>query len=196
MVIGLTGQIGSGKSTAADILRSFGATVIDADEIGHQVVRESGPLRKKLAAAFGDDIFDAAGRLKRKLVAKRAFADRQACERLNNLVHPYLLRELHKQVARARKRGPVVIDAALLLHWGMDRDVDLVLVIHAGWEVRLKRARRRGFSESDVRARQRAQLPYREFQQRADRVILNRGTRADLRRKLQRFWDRYVAESN
>ena len=163
MVIGLTGQIGAGKSTAARILATFGATVIDADRIGHQVVAESSALRQQLARAFGDDIFDRKGGLLRKKLAARAFVSKKTRDQLNSLVHPYLLKTLRSRLAREMKRGPVVIDAALLLQWRMDREVDLVLVIHAGWALRLQRAVRRGLSVSDVAARQRAQLPYREF---------------------------------
>jgi dephospho-CoA kinase len=196
MVIGLTGQIGAGKSTAARILARLGATVIDADRIGHAVVTQSAALRQQLAGAFGKDIFDRVGKLRRRQLAARAFVSKKSRDRLNNLIHPYLLRELRRQVRLAQKKGPVVIDAALLLHWRMDREVDLVLVIHAGWALRLKRAIKRGFSEADVRARQRAQLPFREFQRRADRVILNNRSETDLRRKLTHFWNRRVAESD
>ena len=196
MIIGVTGQIGAGKSTASAILGSFGATVIDADEIGHQVVRDSAPLRKKLAAAFGADIFDARGRLKRKLVARRAFASIAGRDTLNHIVHPYLLRELRKRVRAASHKGHVVIDAALLLQWGMEREVDLVLVIHAGWETRLQRAMHRGMTRDDVIARQRAQLPFSEFRRKADRLILSNGTHADLRRKLAAFWKRHLLESD
>lgn len=196
MVIGITGQIGAGKSTAAEILASFGATVIDADAIGHQVVRESAPLRRELATAFGKDIFDGRGELKRKLLAERAFASTKTRDQLNSLVHPYLLKNLRRQVKQASKTGHVVIDAALLLNWGMDREIDFTLVIHAGWETRLKRAMHRGMTHKDVIARQRAQLPYGEFRRRADRTILSNGTKADLRRKLKAFWDRHVAQSD
>lgn len=194
MVIGLTGQIGSGKSTAAEILQSFGAHIVDADWIGREVVDQSEPLRRRLAGAFGVDIFDSRGRLLRKKLAGRAFQSPESRDRLNELVHPFLLKELRKQVRESKKSGPVVIDAALLLYWGMDREVDLTLVIHAGWEVRLGRLKGRGISMIDARARQRAQLPFREFQRRADRLILNNTSRADLKRKLREFWQAYVAE--
>ena len=80
------------------------------------------------------------------------------------------------------------MDAALLLHWGMDREVDTTLVIHAGRELRLKRLTGRGIGRADAVARERAQLRYAEFQRRADRVIFNNGSVADLRRKLSSWW--------
>ena len=191
MVIGLTGQIGAGKTTAAEILRSFGAEVIDADRIGREVVDRSTALRRRLARAFGADILTPTGRLRRERLAERAFADPQAKATLDRLVHPPLLRELRRQVRAAERRGRVaVIDAALLLDWELDREVDCVLVIHASKARRLERLRRRGMSQADARARLRRQLPLREYRRRADRVISNDGSRAELRARRRRFWDK------
>jgi dephospho-CoA kinase len=195
MIIGLTGQIGSGKSTAAEILASLGAVVIDADRIGRAVVEESARLRNELARAFGNDVLDKRGNLKRKLVAERAFASEEQTRQLNDIVHPYLLRKLRKEVRKHARKHHVVIDAALLLYWGMDSEVDLVLVIHAGRDERLRRLRSKGVSNRDALARERAQLPFREFQLRADVVILNNGNAEDLERKLKSFWKECVQDS-
>jgi dephospho-CoA kinase len=196
MIIGLTGQIGAGKTSAAQFLKSLGAAVVDADRIGRQVVEQSGPLRSKLARAFGTGILDGRGHLRRKKLASLAFQDQISRDRLNALVHPYLLKELRRQVKTASKTHEVVvIDAALLLHWGMDREVDFVLVIHAGQEIRLERLKKRGISRHDGLARQRAQLPFREFQRRADRVILNNRNLPDLKRKIRRLWHRLAPQT-
>lgn len=185
MVIGVTGQIGAGKSTAAGILADFGAHVIDADEIGRKVVDRELVLQRKLTRRFGDDILDRKGRVRRKLLAERAFENTAARDALNRVVHPYLLRELRRQLRAARRHFRlVVIDAALLLYWGMDREVDYVLVIHTGRRRRLRRLARRGISRADAEARERLQLPYEEFRKRADRLLLNNGSKSDLRRKL------------
>lgn len=193
MIIGLTGQIGAGKSAAARILKGFGALIVDADLIGRQVVDNSAAVRRKLAAAFGQDIFNNHGTLKRQRLASRAFADSRRRDKLNNIVHPYLLKELRRQVkAGVKSHEAVVIDAALLLFWQMDREVDLVLVIHASREKRLERMAHRGISRQDALARERSQLPYAEFRRRAGRLILNNGSLNDLKRKLSRFWQKTV----
>jgi dephospho-CoA kinase len=83
-----------------------------------------------------------------------------------------------------------VIDAALLLDWGMDRELNFILVIHSGLETRLKRLARRGITRADALARQRAQRPFSEYRRRADRVMLNSGTPADLKRKLLKLWNK------
>jgi len=193
MVIGLTGQIGAGKSTAARILREHGALIVDADLIGRQVVDKSPVLRKKLARAFGPEILDRQGAVKRRKLASLAFADSSSRDKLNDLVHPFLLKELRRQVkAGARTHRVVVIDAALLLFWGMDSEVDLVLIIHTGRHRRLERMEQRGISREDTLAREKAQLPYSEFRRRADRLIMNTGNLEQLRRKLDRFWHKAV----
>jgi dephospho-CoA kinase len=189
MVIGLTGQIGSGKSTAADTLAGLGATVIDADRIGREVVDNSPRLLRQLVTAFGAEILNRRGQLRRRKLAEFAFVDAESRDRLNHLVHPHLLKELRRQVKTAAKnKRVVVIDAALLLYWGMDKEVDLVLVIHAGRDIRLARLRARGISPEDAQAREKAQLPYSEFRSRADRLILNNGSPKDLKRKVTVFF--------
>jgi len=194
MYIGVTGQIGSGKTTAAKILASFGAVVIDADTIGREVVDRSVPLRKKLARQFGGEILTPSGKLSRKRLARLAFADETAKQRLNRLVHPFLLKELRRQMKELAKRhNVVVIDAALLLDWELDRPMDVVLVVHASEETRLKRLAARGFSKEDVLARQRAQVPFSEYRSRADYVVLNNSTVEKLQVKLQRLYKKFVA---
>jgi dephospho-CoA kinase len=197
MIVGLTGQIGAGKSTAAGTMARLGATVVDADRIGREVVERSTALRRKLARAFGSEIISAHGQIRRKKLASLAFADRKAKATLNALVHPYLLKELRREVKELLRTGDVVvIDAALLLYWDMDREVDFVLVIHASRVERLKRLKSKGISPNDAQARERAQLPYREFQKRADRVILNNGTPRDLERKVARWYRRLTDQTD
>jgi dephospho-CoA kinase len=193
MVIGVTGQIGSGKSTAAAILGALGAVVIDADRIGREVVDRNPQLRQRLADEFGDDILTSSGNLRRKRLAAKAFANAEAKAKLNELVHPYLLDELRQRVNQWEARGRVVvIDAALLLDWKLDYEIDYTLVIHAGLDTRLSRLAERGISRADALARQQAQLPFTEYRRRAGRVILNRGSIDDLRRKLSEWWRQTV----
>lgn len=192
MIIGLTGQIGSGKSTAALILKSLGAIIIDADKIGHQVVEQSKRLQKKLQKEFGKDIINISGQVNRKILAERAFASNSAKKKLNALIHPYLLKELQNQINKKHKKSKiVVIDAALLLDWNYDKKVDFVMVIHTSLEKRIKRLEKRGISRSDAIARQRAQLPFSEYQKRADRIILNSSTPGTLKQKLIKLWQSF-----
>jgi len=189
MLIGLTGQIGAGKSEAARILKKQGAFIVDADKIGHQVVRASKALRKELCKEFSEDIFDRQGRLLRKKLAQRAFLNSETKDQLNSIIHPYLLKELRQQIIEGLKSNDVVvIDAALLLYWEMDNEVDIVLVIHASRQERYDRLIKRGITPEEASAREEAQLPYSEFRKRADFLLLNNGTPKDLEQKVRKLW--------
>jgi len=188
MVLGITGLIGSGKSTAAQILKSLGAVVIDADKIGRQVVDQNPELLGKLVSRFGAGILSRSGKLNRKKLAAVAFESERARRKLDSAVHPYLLSELKSQLRTHRGKGElIVIDAALLLKWNLQRVMDLVLMIHASEKDRLARLKKRGISNRDARARQKQQLSYASQRRRADRVILNNGTEKQLESKLRRL---------
>ncbi|MBN1212894.1 MAG: dephospho-CoA kinase [candidate division Zixibacteria bacterium] len=197
MLIGLTGQIGSGKTTAATIFKKLGAFVIDADLIGREVVEKTYPLLRSLVRTFGPEILDKNGRLKRKKLASIAFATKENRDKLNSLVHPYLLSTLRLRMRRAlREKELVVVDAALLLDWGLDKEMDRVLVIHTSLEKRLARLAARGITRRDALARQKAQFPFSEFRRRADRVILNNGSKTDLEKKIRKFLSRNLTQTN
>ena len=192
MLIGITGQIGAGKTTAANILKAMGAVVIDADKIGRKVVETNPKLIQKLARAFGPQILTPMGNLRRKKTAELAFSSEKNRKLLNSLVHPYLLRELKKQIKRnLDKNRVIVIDAALLLDWKLDNVVDLTLVIGCSKEKRMTRLLKKGLSKSDALARMKSQLPFRDYQKRADKVILNSSTAAAFKRKVQKWADSY-----
>ena len=192
MLIGITGQIGAGKTTAANILKAMGAVVIDADKIGRKVVETNPKLIQKLARAFGPQILTPMGNLRRKKTAELAFSSEKNRKLLNSLVHPYLLRELKNQIKRnLDKNKVIVIDAALLLDWKLDNVVDLTLVIGCSKEKRMTRLLKKGLSKSDALARMKSQLPFRDYQKRADKVILNSSTAAAFKRKVQKWADSY-----
>ena len=192
MLIGITGQIGAGKTTAANILKAMGAVVIDADKIGRKVVETNPKLIQKLAGEFGPQILTPTGNLRRNKTAEIAFSNERNRKLLNSLVHPFLLKELRKQIKiNLRKKKVAVIDAALLLDWKLDNVVDVILVIGCSKEKRLTRLIKRGLSKSDALARMKSQLPFRDYQKHADRVILNSSTEAALKRKVQKWANRY-----
>ena len=185
MFVGITGLIGSGKSTAARIFEENGAAIIDADRIGQTVVDENPELLDKLVEEFGPEIVDGGGKLLRKELAALAFSSDEAKEKLNRIVHPYLLRELKLRM-RELSLGYelIVIDAALLLDWNLDEMVDLVLVIDAPEELRFKRLEERGITAEDAKARQDRQLDFRVFSSRADHLIVNDATPEEFSQKL------------
>jgi dephospho-CoA kinase len=186
ILIGITGLIGSGKSTAAKLLaKAAGGIVIDADRIGRSVVEDSPQLLRRLVRQFGPGILNRAHGLNRKRLAALAFTDNISKNALERLIHPYLLRELRRQIAAASKSHPlVIVDAALLLYWKLDSEMNRTLVIHAFRETRLERLALRGISRTDALARERLQLPLSVYRARADHVILNNGSQTQLQAKL------------
>ncbi len=193
MKIGLTGQIGAGKSSASEIFRSLGAQIVNADEIGKEVVEHSLPLRKKLAEAFGRSILDRQGNIRRAQLAKLAFASEETTEKLNSLVHPHLLKRIRSDIAKAAKtRKVIIVDAALLVAWGLHKEMDLVVMIAAPEKLRMKRMAARGISLEDAKARQAAQPSVDRMREAANVIIDNTGTSVDLAGKLVQVWSRYV----
>ncbi|MBK7141359.1 MAG: dephospho-CoA kinase [bacterium] len=196
MLIGLTGQIGSGKSTAARVFEELGAAIVDADMIGRDVVEMSPAVLKKLTKQFGIQILTPSGSLNRRMLARRAFASDESKVALNAIVHPYLLDELHRQVKGYLKQGKVVvIDAALLLDWDLDKQVDKTLVITASPTIRVKRMEARGLSHQEVLDRQKVQLPLAEYKRRATDILTNNGTREELARKVTKLWQRWFPKA-
>lgn len=179
-------MIGSGKSTAADYFKSFGFEIIDADLIGKQVVENNQTVLKRLANIFGSDILTPSGRLRRKVLGGKAFANEKSRLQLNQIVHPYLLKELYRQLKEHQKNQKnIVIDAALLLEWNLEKEMDLTLLIHASKEIRVKRALKRGFKIEDIQKIQMRQMTYTHYRKRVDKVILNNSTPKRLYQKLE-----------
>jgi dephospho-CoA kinase len=179
LLIGLVGRAGSGKSTVARALAGAGAVVIDADEIGHEVTDQDPEVRAALEAEYGLGVYRADGRLERTRVAARVFADPAARARLDRLVHPRILERIRSRLEALRSaqfRGPVVIDAALMLEWGLERDLDAVIAITAPERLQIERLRRaRGWTEDEARARLGAQRSNERFAAAADVTLLNEG---------------------
>lgn len=195
MLIGLTGQIGAGKTEVAIMLRQLGAAVIDADQIGREVVERNSSVLKQLTKRFGADILTPQKKLHRKRLAELAFKNQSSRKALDKIVHPPLLKELKRQAnTLLRKHRIVVIDAALLLEWKQEKAVDLVLVVTAPQTVRLRRLQKRGMSKADALARQRQQASYTEFRSKADILIPNSGSKTALCARVKQIWTRQLTD--
>ena len=185
--IGLVGRAGSGKSTVARALVEDGARLIDADRLGHEVTDRDPEVRKALEAEYGPDIYHPDGTLDRPCVAARIFADREARSRLDALVHPRILERIRREWDALRDagfRGVAVIDAALMLEWGLERDCDAVIAVVAPEAMQIERLwRSRGWSEADARARLQAQRTNEAFAAAADVTLVNQGSAEELRRQ-------------
>ncbi|HEV7212254.1 MAG TPA: dephospho-CoA kinase [Blastococcus sp.] len=190
--IGLTGGIGSGKSTVSELLAARGAVVVDADRIAREVVEPGTPGLGAVVEAFGDRVLTPAGALDRPAVAAIVFADADARRRLDGIVHP-LVRQRAAELARAAPEDAVVVhDVPLLVETGQAASYDVVLVVEAALETRLARLVERGLPETDARARIAAQATDEERRAVADVVLDNSGTREELAAQVDRFWTERV----
>ena len=189
--IALTGGIGTGKSTVADVLRELGATVIDADAAVRDVQAPGGEALPLLRDAFGPSILDAHGALDRPRMAAIAFADPDARRRLEAIVHPLVRARMAEGHRAAVERGaPVVVHDIPLLFESRGADgFDAVLVVAAPPDVAVRRlVEGRGMPEDEARRRIAAQMPIEEKRRRATHVIDNVGTLDDLRRAVTALW--------
>jgi len=190
--IGLTGGIGSGKSTAAARLAELGATVIDHDLLARQAVAPGSDGLALVAAEFGADVVGRDGTLDRPALGAIVFADPEARTRLNAIVHPIVRRLADDAEAAVRTDDPgavVVHEIPLLVETGQTADFDLVLVVHASEEVRVERLmRERGLSRVQALARIRAQATDEDRLAAATVVLAGGSTIHDLRRQVDTFW--------
>lgn len=189
--IGLTGNVASGKTTVADRWREKGVLVIDADRLGHDVLREDRDARAALVGAFGDDIVGPDGAIDRVALGERAFASPEATRRLNAIVHPPLLERLEQALAQARADGRAlaVVDAALIFEFGLDARLDLNVLVTAPPPVRAERLRRKGLGERMVERITASQMPDADKAARCDFVIVNDGSLDALRARADEVLD-------
>jgi dephospho-CoA kinase len=196
LLIGLTGGIGSGKSTVAAMLAERGAVVVDADKIAREVVEPGEDAYDKLVERFGPGILTAEGHLDRPALAAVAFADAESLAALNAITHPAIQSRMSERVAEHRDSDSIVVlDIPLLEIATRDRfALAAVVVVDAPVEVAVSRlVGQRGMAESDARARIAAQKTREERRAIADQVIDNGGTRHDLEGEVARVWT-WVAE--
>jgi len=184
LVIGLVGRAGSGKSSVARALAADGAVVIEADRLGHEVTDGEPEVRVALEAEYGPGVYLSDGTLDRRRVAARVFADPVARARLDALVHPRILARIHRRLDELRAsgfRGVVLIDAALMLEWGLERDCDAVLAVTAPEPTQIERLwRARGWSEAEAKSRLAAQRSNEAFAAAAEVTLDNRGSQLEL----------------
>lgn len=183
LLVGLTGNFGTGKSTAAGFFRKAGAQVVSTDKIAHEVFQKGNPLHSRLRRLFPE----LKGSLRREKIAVIVFRSRRRRKRLESLVHPYVFNRIQQEIRRTRKRI-MILEVPLLFESGFYRRCDLNILVQAPFQRTLQRLRRQGFSRTQVEARWRAQWPSREKAGRADFLIDNSDGLRNTRRQTQRIW--------
>ena len=198
LVIGLTGGIASGKSTVASMLRELGASIVDADLLARQIVEPGMPALADIARRFGPEMIDAEGRLDRKKMGERVFADPTARAALNAITHPRIAEASRAAMAELRAAGMdvAIYEAALLVENKIHHGLDGLIVVSVPEPVQIERVSQRDSVDfSAARARLAAQLPLADKVAVADWVIDNSGSRERTRDQVERVWRQVKARA-
>ncbi len=195
-VIGLTGSIGSGKSTVALFFKELGAKVIDADLVARQVVEPGKPALNELKEAFGNTIIHDDGSLNRKLVAEIVFNSDEKRERLNSIIHPRIFDEIKNTIENYRKEGAevVILEAALILEKkGLIKLIDELVVVSIDEQNQKKRLAERGdLTQDQINARIKSQLSNSEKIKHADYIIENNNGLENTHDQVKKIWKNLI----
>ncbi|MCR4336882.1 MAG: dephospho-CoA kinase [Candidatus Omnitrophica bacterium] len=190
-VIGLTGGIGTGKTTVAKIFAELGAKVISADQLARQLIDKNGACFSAVVKGFGKNIL-ADGAIDRQKLSQIVFNDSRKLKKLEKIIHPRVRKEISRFLAasaRTKKYKVVVLEVPLLFEAGFDHFADLLVVVKARSAQQIQRAARSlGLSSKDVRQRIQAQMPMREKEILADVVIDNSGSSAATKKQVKQLW--------
>lgn len=190
MILGVTGNIGSGKSSVCRELARRGAPVVDADQLAREVVAPGSPVLEQLVNGFGEQILKTDGSLDREYLGDLVFSDPSARERLNAIVHPAIAALSTQRLQQLRDTVPLVIyEAPLLYEVGAEARVDKVLLVTIDPEVQLARLMERdGLDEQSARQRIAAQMPQEQKISRADYLVDNSASREETIAQIERLW--------
>jgi len=192
LLVGLTGGIGSGKSSAARMLADRGAVVLDADVLAREAIVNGTPGHAEVVERFGKEILREDGEIDRPALADRIFASPSARAVLESIVHPIVRARLAEEIQKHQGTARVVVvDSPLIVETGQHGSFELMIVVSAPEETQVERvAGTRGMTERQVRARIDAQLPLEEKARVADVVLDNDGSLEELERQVDRLWPR------
>jgi len=192
-VIGLTGGIGSGKSTAAQYLQSLGATVMDLDKVGHEILKKDSNVFKAIMSIFGDTVLADDGEIDRTRLGKMVFGNLEALKQLNAITHPAIDKRVDDIIQESNRRGikVVVLEAAAMLEAGRSWQADEIWVVAAPEKAVIDRIKNRpDYSEEIARTRIKAQITNEERIKKADVAIINSGTMEELKAKVKAEWQK------
>jgi len=195
VVIGVTGGFGTGKSTVAAMFRELGATVLDADQMAHQLMEPKCLAWRRIIKAFGDSVVDEDQTINRRRLAAMVFADDDARKRLEAILHPQVLKQIKQQLhplRRVRRVKAVVLDVPLLVEVGAEQLVDALVVVTASPEVQRERLRRKYGGTTQTEARIAAQWDLSAKVALADHVVDNSDGIDATRTQVRRIWDQLV----
>ncbi|MDQ7053584.1 MAG: dephospho-CoA kinase [candidate division KSB1 bacterium] len=188
--VGLTGNMGCGKSEVRRALERMGYPTIDADSLAKQIAVSHPEAVREIKTRFGDEVYHADGSLNRRLLAEKVFGDAEALAALNRILHPRVMQDVDRQLRELARQDKIVaiIEAALFYETGWDRDMDAMVVVYAPLEDRIRWIMQRdGSTREQILARMAHQMPLEEKVKRADFVVQNTGSLKHLHEEVQRL---------
>tara|TARA_Y100000590_G_scaffold431420_1_gene546171 strand:+ start:465 stop:1058 length:594 start_codon:yes stop_codon:yes gene_type:complete len=192
--VGLTGGIGSGKSSVSELFSKWGAYIFDADSVAKEILNNNETAQGEMIAEFGTDILDGSGNIDKQKLARIAFQDENHQLRLNTIIHPYVFTEIDSKfdiILSNKKHEIFVVDAALIYESGADTHMDYIIVVTSHLRLRTQRVMERGgLTREEFLSRLDLQWPDEDKVHMADFVIHNNGTENDLLEESQKVFDR------
>lgn len=188
--IGLTGVIGSGKSSVADMLRNLGAEVVSGDQLGREVLEENRGLQADLLTRWGNQILEPDGKLNRRRIGELVFASAEDARWLTEQTFPGIHTKWRDAVGRTRARV-IVFDAAMIFEWGIEREFDVLVSVTCDAETAISRSAGR-FTREEYLSRRSLQVAERLKVEKSHHVIENNGTIEELRNKVKELWERTI----
>ncbi len=192
IIVGLTGGFGVGKSAVAQKFRTLGAEVIDADEIAHHALKKGSAAFEFVAELFPEAMHKKGKRLDRAKIAEVVFKDAAKRTALEKIIHPYVFERLEAKI-KASEHAVVLAEVPLLFEAGFDKFCDYVLVITCHHGIKRKRLHGKGFSDTEIIARERAQLSETRKAERADFIIDNSKTIYQTGREIEKLWYKLIS---
>lgn len=196
LVIGVTGGLGTGKSTVTRMLGELGAVVIDADRVAHEVMEPNRLAWRKVVELFGGTMLNEDHTINRQQLGERVFRDPQARRQLEAVVHPQVIRRIKEQLRQLRRNRRIkvaVVDVPLLVETGTNSLVDVIVVVTAPPDIQRQRLKERGLSDADMDQRMAAQWDLSAKVALADHVVDNGDGVAQTRRQVKRLWNQLLA---
>jgi len=191
--IGLTGSIGTGKTTVENIFKKLGVPVIDADQIVHQLLKRK-DIKKKIINLLGD-VLDKYGEIDRKKVAKIVFSDPQKRKKLEQILHPKVFKYIQnwlKEQEKINPNGIAIVSVPLMIETGSYKNYDKIIVVYAPKELQLKRLIKKGMTKEEALKRINAQMDIDEKIKYADYVINNTGSLKDLEKQVKELYQKLI----
>ena len=193
LVIGFTGGIGVGKTTTANLIKEYGANIVDVDQIGRDVLHKDPDAKAKIIKEFGASILDKAGNIDRARLGKIVFSNIEHLETLEAISHPAINQTLARRIGK-QDSGVIILDMAVLVEKKLAYSQGLpmyqkVVVVESEIALRTKRLRQRGLTNAEIEKRIRSQATDRERSEIADYVISNNGSMKDLQSQIKELWE-------